>query len=184
MNSNFFKAIFLLIAITFPTNLWAKPAEMVMSWNGYGNLRFGDDLQTMEKWMGEKAVIRRSGDEGCYFVDFPDYPEVSFMMENDILARVYRNSDKVKTFINISIGDSVAEINRAFRGKMCPVASREYIDEPKNCHIIVYPSDGGYYYLFLNKLETKGFILEEHDGKVVEFSAGLARYLTLKEGCQ
>lgn len=182
MNSNFFKAIFLLIITCFSTNVRADMPEKVMSWNGYGQVFFGDGLEMVEKWMGQKATII-PGTENCYYAEFSNHPEVSFMMMDGVFKRVYRRSDEVKTFINIKIGDSVAEMKRRFRGKICKIASSDYISELKNCPLIVYPSEDGNYYLFLNKLKTKGFILEEQDGKVVEFSAGFLDSLKLKEGC-
>lgn len=183
MNQTFFKAIFFLIIICFSGNVRAESLPVLMSWNGYGQVFFGDELQMVEKWMGEKAVISE-GTENCYYADFPAHPEVSFMMRGGILARVYRQSDEVANFINIKIGDSIDKVKRSFRGKTCHIGDAYYIRELKNCPLIVYPSDdGGHYYLFLNKLKTKGFILLEQGGKVHDFSAGLIDSITLKEGC-
>ncbi len=141
-----------------------------------------DELAMVEKWMGQKAVITE-GTENCYYADFPAHPEVSFMISDGILKRVYLKSEDVKNFINIKIGDSIASVKHRFRGKTCEIGDAQYISELKNCPLIVYPSDNGHNYLFLNKLKTKGFILLEQDGKVYDFGAGLADSITLKEGC-
>ena len=64
----------------------ACAAEPVLSWDSYGNIKFGERLSDIEKKLGEKATADE-GEEDCKYVHFKKFPKISFMVEDGILSR-------------------------------------------------------------------------------------------------
>src|SRR5687768_7591351 len=63
------------------------PDTPVLSWDGYGPVLFGMQLEEAENVAGMRTEAERPLDAGCDYIAFTALPGIKFMVENGILTR-------------------------------------------------------------------------------------------------
>lgn len=155
------------VALVLCVNVQA--AEPVLSWDGYGQIRFGVPLAAAEAALHEQASIDNtaSGNDSCVYASFKHYPQAHFMVENGVVTRVDMTGYAANT-LQLTVGTPLAQALKAYPTLL--VKPHPYVETG---HYLVLPDISG----------AKAFLLEEMDGKVVSIRAGLEPAVEYSEGC-
>jgi len=106
-------------------------------------------------------------ERGCSYVEFKRYPDVAFMVENDIITR----ADLSKTQPN-SLGASFG------------MTSAEILKRHPNAVVTKHKYDEAGHYLTLSAPDRRSaFVLEESKGRITEIRSGLLPSVKYVEGC-
>jgi hypothetical protein len=138
----------------------------ILSSERYGEVRFGAPLAAAEETLQQLAEPQTRA-EGCSYVTFAAYPDIRFMIENEIVTR----ADTGATIANstgLAIGDNSAELQQA------------------NPEIKIMPHkyDPGSHYLVLSSADgTSALVFEESGGLITQVRAGVEPSVEYVEGC-
>lgn len=183
--------LYLFLAIFFlPIATFADDKSPILSWDGYGLVKFGEKLETIEKKIGEKAKkMEGASDYECGYVSFSRYPYIDFMVEKDTVTRADDFGVNTKNLLGLSNESLLKDIEKKYNGKICRIDFLyNFIPESakQGCSLIITPweDDNSHYLMFLNQDGTKAILAEESGGKIENIRAGLRRSAQLVEGCQ
>lgn len=155
--------------LTFLT--WSLPAlaatTPVLRDDSYGAIRFGDKLTTAERTLGEKASAETIS-EGCDYASFKSYPQVRFMVVNQIVTRVDVRTPGIPTSLGIRIGTPLAEVKRRYP---------QVLIEPNKY------DEKGHNLIFRSKDGKRAFVFYETKGVVQHIQAGQQPSVEWVEGC-
>ena len=110
-----------------------------LDYNGYGEIQFSMSVQEAEKVLDQQHLSPwsdSSNGESCKYVSFEAYPEVYFMVEENIITRAETKREMdLPNILNITIGESLESIRSRY--PEAEVSGHKY-DE--NGHYIVIKS--------------------------------------------
>lgn len=137
----------------------------MLSPDGYGKIRFGQQLGAVERQLGQRAAPR-TADPACSMVTFKRYPDVRFMVENGVITR--------------------ADANRIMRNS-AGITARMSVKEAQRHRpaLLVGPHkyDENGQYLTLAQGTDKALIFEASKGKLQRMRAGLKPAVEYVETC-
>lgn len=81
-------------------------ADLMLSPQGYGLIRFGQTLKHTETTLDERAKAD-DPDESCTYVEFKKYPKVKFMVEDGVITRADVD-ENIPNTSGIKVGMSIA----------------------------------------------------------------------------
>lgn len=151
--------------------------EYKISLHGYGPIKLGMDIKSIEKAVGIKNVNEDNSTADCKVYNFIEgFPNIRLLCEKKngkmILERIYVNDKSIKTKSGIGIGSSEKEILDAYGDKM-KKESHKY-----------KPQSNYYYYVPTDKKDQNYRINFDFDSeKVVHFSVGRKPAIFYVEGC-
>ena len=150
---------------------WSLPAfaatTPALHDDSYGAIRFGDQLTTVERTLGEKASSKTIS-EGCDYALFKSYPEVRFMVENQIVTRADVSTPGIPTSLGISIGTPLTEVKRRYPQVL--IEPNKYDEEGHNL-------------IFRSKDGKRAFVFYESKGIIKWIQAGQEPSVEYVEGC-
>lgn len=88
----------------------AFAADLILSPQGYGLIRFGQTLKHTEITLNEHSKAD-DPDESCTYVEFKKYPNVRFMVEDGVITRADVN-ENVPNTSGIKVGMTIANARR------------------------------------------------------------------------
>lgn len=156
----------MLLGFLIAGNGFSKDRK-VLTYESYGNVRFGSNLVEVENKLGEKAK-GETGKDSCDFVTFKKYPGVKFMVEKGIVTRADVTDSSIPNALSINIGAKLDEVKRRY---------------PK---VIIEPHQydpTGHYLIFKSKDGKRAIVFEEGGGKITDVRAGLEPSVEYVEGC-
>ena len=138
----------------------------VLTPQGYGAVTFGASLVDAETKLQQRAEPQ-SRAEGCSYVTFAQYPDIRFMIENEIVTR----ADAGATIVNatgFAAGDSSADLQNA--NPQLRVLPHKY--EPESHYLILATDDG-----------KNALVFEESAGLITKVRGGVKPAVEYVEGC-
>ena len=158
---------FRVLSFLFFAVLGANMARAnVLSPQGYGAIHFGMRIEAAESNLKQLTKKRYVG-EGCEYVEFRQYPNLRFMVEEGIVTRA-DSGRGIRNSAGVSVGASFAKV-KAMYPKVV-VRPHKYDDDG---HYLILDAAGGH----------AALVLEESDGKVTAIRAGLKPAVEYVEGC-
>jgi len=157
----------LLAAAWMGCAIGADSRSPMLTYSGYGAVRFGMRLAEAESALGEKSKPqdRDTANDPCRYVIFDKYAGVSFMLENDRIVR----ADLDRPAINI--------LGLTFGMKLSYV--REHYPQ-----VIVQPGpDESHELVFKSPGEAGEILAIEWDGVVMGIRGGIMPAVGYVEGC-
>jgi len=143
----------------------ATASSQVLSPDGYGKIQFGQQLDQVERTLGQRATPRPL-DPNCPIVRFKRYPQVSFMVENGVIVRA-----DAKTVVRNSAGVTAR------------MSSKEALRRAPTLRSELHKYDKNGEYLVLPKGENKALIFEASKGKLKTMRAGIKPAVDYVEMC-
>jgi hypothetical protein len=158
------------IAVVLGLATPAFAATPVLNASGLGPFRFGMTLNQVSAAAGRHLQEPKDPEEGgCYYVEPPQFPGVSFMMANGQLARIDVSAREIATVGGVRVGDLVEDVKRKLGNRL--------VDEP---HHYGGPEDR---YLTL-RLSRKAAVRFETSGSKIDlFYLGGIEETQHVEGC-
>jgi hypothetical protein len=111
-------------------------------------------------------------DQGCFYVNPKSHPALAFMIENGHLVRVDTDESSVPTDRMVRVGDSEAQVKKAY-GSEIKAEPSKYTGE-----------EGGRYLTVSSPDQKYGVRFETEKGKVTIFYSGTYTAIQYVEGCQ
>jgi hypothetical protein len=143
----------------------AAASAQTLSPDGYGDIRFGDRLDTAERRLVQRAAPRPV-DPACSMVRFKKYPDVRFMVEEGRITRADA-PNVVRNSAGITPTMSVEQALRQQKGLR--------VEKHK------YDNDGQY--LILEQGKQKALIFEAKNGRLQRVHAGVKPAVEYVETC-
>ena len=157
--------IIILSILSITSVVYAK--EIFLNYDSYGPIKFGMQIQNIEKSLNEKAIRNSDYEAGCYYVKFNSFPNVSFMVEEGIVKRAEIDINS-PTILNIPISYKLKEIKQKYPNVI--IKRHQY-------------APNGYYLIFNNSQNTKAILYEYYEDKIQMIRAGLKPAVQYVEGC-
>lgn len=164
--------------VTVTTSAPAAPASatpaapdnpaLVLTSQGYGAVRFGQQLGEVEKTLGEKAQSRGDSDPACTYVTFDKLPGARFMVETGVITRAEADAG-IPNELGVAVGDTV-ELARA-KHPAVQVGPHKYVPE-------------GQYLTFKNADSNNAIVMEAEGTKITRIRSGVEPAVSYVEGCQ
>ena len=160
--------------LAIPIAIWAacvstaaSPAE-VLTYSGYGAVRFGMPLAEAERAVGQPSKPEDPGaaNESCHYVVFPRYHGVSFMLEDGRVVRADLDHT-ARNILGLAVGMKLSYVRAHYPG----VIVRPGSDQD---HELVFKSRGG---------EPGEILAVEWDGAVMGIRGGILPAVEYVEGC-
>lgn len=156
----------LLLSCFVVTSCATDVAPPTLTSQSYGEVQFGARLADAEARLQQLAEPRVRG-EGCSYITFARYPDISFMVENEIVTR----ADAGATIINaagFAAGASSDELQRA--NPRITTMPHKY--ELGSQYLILAAADG-----------ASALVFEESGGVITKVRAGVEPSVEYVEGC-
>ena len=140
----------------------------VLSSQGYGPVRFGQQLADVEKTLGEKAQSRGDADPACTYVKFDKLPGARFMVETGVITRAEADAG-IPNALGVAVGDAV-ELVKA-KHPAVQIGPHKYVPE-------------GQYLTFKNVDSNNAIVMEAEGSKITKIRSGVEPAVSYVEGCQ
>lgn len=155
-------------AILFELSSTAAVAGPTLTATSYGNIQFGDRVETVEIRLNERVPAPTSMEEAhCRLFEFKAYPHVIFMIEDGVVTRA-ETSLPISTSIGMTVGSSMKAIRTTFPA--AKIESHKY--DPT-----------GHYLTFKAKNQNAAIVMEEAGGMITDIRGGLIPSVAYVEGC-
>ena len=165
------KFILLKIALVLLASLFSIIGVATeLSWDGYGNIKFGVSLEEISQKTGFEFVPTKDSmawEDGCRYVDLKGGDEAIYMVENGILTRA-EVSLSTETMLKIEITSSIEQIKKKHPEVII-----------KNHRYAI----GGHYIIFYSPNKSKALLLEYYESKIQAMRAGVVPSVFYVEGC-
>lgn len=155
----------IVLAVVCLASCIANADAELLSPQGYGPIQFGMKIEAAEAAV-KQSVTGKYSRSGCDYVQFKQYPNLRFMIEDGVVTRADAKKG-VKNSANIQAGMSLKQVK-----KMYPQA----VIEPHK-----YDDEG--HYVILSAPGNRAIVLEESKGKITDIRAGLKPSVEYVEGC-
>jgi hypothetical protein len=144
-----------------------QAAEYVLTSKGYGPVKFGATINSLESRIGPAIELSEQLDQSCHYVSFAALPGVDFMVEN---GRITRADAKPKTAneLGIIVGTKLSSIKR--KHPSVELKPHQY-------------DQNGHYILFKSQNKRNALVMEEIGGIVTTVRAGILPSVEYVEGC-
>lgn len=143
------------------------PDTPVLSWDGYGPLLFGMQLEQAQNIAGMRTHADRALDTACDYAAFAALPGIRFMIENGILTRA-EAEPQIPNAMGITVGSSLAALISDF--PQLVVTPHKY-------------DAAGQYLLFKSPGGDRAIVMEVSNGVVTQVRAGLEPAVEYVESC-
>ncbi|WP_020655242.1 hypothetical protein [Massilia niastensis] len=143
----------------------AVASAQTLSPDGYGDIRFGDRLDTAERRLVQRAAPPPV-DPACSMVRFKKYPNVRFMVEEGRITRADASS-----------------IVRNSAGITSAMSVEQALRQQKSLRVEKHKYDENGQYLILEKGKQKALIFEAKNGKLTRMRAGVKPAVEYVETC-
>ena len=140
----------------------------VLTAQGFGAVRFGQQLADAEKTLGEKAQSRGDADPACTYVKFDKLPGAKFMVETGVITRAEADAG-IPNELGVAVGDTV-ELAKA-KHPAVQVGPHKYVPE-------------GQYLTFKNADSNNAIVMEAEGSKITKIRSGVEPAVSYVEGCQ
>ncbi len=144
----------------------ANDSSPMLTSERYGEVRFGMPLTEAEEKLQQLAEPQIRA-EGCSYVTFATYPDIRFMIENEIVTR----ADAGPTIANSTgstIGDDSTDLQQT--NPQIKIMPHKY--EPESHYLILASADG-----------TSALVFEESGGLITKVRGGVEPSVEYVEGC-
>lgn len=141
-------------------------APPVLTPQSYGEVKFGTPLPDAEARLQQLAEPRVRG-EGCSYITFALYPDISFMVENEIITRADAGTT-ISNATGFAAGGSSDELRRANP----EIRTMPHKYEPGSQYLILAAADG-----------ASALVFEESGGVITKVRAGVEPSVEYVEGC-
>ena len=160
--------IFLLLGIPVQAqNPW------VVRTDGVGPVKVGMSLAQLNTAVHDHfSMPKEKGDQGCFYANPRNHPQVAFMIEDGHLVRVDVTKRGIQTADGVQVGDSEARAKQIYGSKL-EVAPSQYSGDEGGHYLTLRSSDGRY-----------GFRFETEKGKITTFYSGTYAAIRYVEGCE
>jgi hypothetical protein len=91
-----------------------KPAAPVLSFDGFGPVRFGARLADIEQQLGAKAEPLGENDPACSSVRLKSLPGARLMVENGVVTRADADAGTANS-LGLAVGDSLTAAKESIR---------------------------------------------------------------------
>lgn len=144
----------------------------VVRMDGIGPVKIGMNLSELNAVLHEKfSMPKNKDDQGCFYVNPTNHPQVSLMIENSHVTRVDVDDPGISTAEGVQVGDSEEQARKVYGSKM-KVAPSAY-GGPGD-HYLTVRSDNGKY----------GIRFETESSKIKVFYSGTFQAIQYVEGCE
>ena len=146
----------------------APSATPVLTTQGYGDIRFGDKMSQIPESV--RASMKRpipKDERECTFIEFTQYPNILFMLENDTFTRADMRGN-IPNDLKLLIGMSSEEVLRRY--PQAVVTQHKYVET-------------GHYLTIWAPDKRSAFVLEEENGRITQIRSGLEPSVSYVEGC-
>jgi hypothetical protein len=137
----------------------------VLSFEGYGAVRFGMSVPEARQAAGGKAHDLAS--QECHYATFSGYTHARFMVEAGRITRVETDKAAVNA-LGLSVGMALAQVRRRYPDVR--ITAHKY-------------DEHGHYLFFASPSGTTAIVAEESGGRVTRVRAGLLPAVEYVEGC-
>jgi hypothetical protein len=148
----------------------ARPAadfRPVLSFQGYGSVKFGAKLSDITQQLGAGSEPSAPAAPACSSVRFSALPGVRLMVENGIVTRADADAGTANS-LGLKVGDTLAQAKAKY--PQLEVGPHKYV--PAGHYLTVKSPDG------------RAAIVMEEDGKAItRIRAGLQPAVAYVEGC-
>lgn len=139
--------------------------------DGIGPAKVGMTLAQLNTALHAHFVMPRDkDDQGCFYLNPRNHPQVALMIESGHLVRVDIDKPGISTEKGLSVGDSEVRAKHVYGAELTVKPSQ-------------YEGDEGGHYLTLISGKY-GLRFETEKGKITEFYAGTAEAIQYVEGCE
>ncbi|MFZ0293810.1 MAG: hypothetical protein WAL52_09420 [Candidatus Sulfotelmatobacter sp.] len=138
--------------------------------DGVGPVKVGMTLAQLSAALHQKLAADEQDEQGCFYINPRGHDNISFMIIDGHVARVEVGAAGIKTTTGIQVGDSEAQVRKAYGARM-KVTAHQYIDTGH--YLTVRSADGRY-----------GIRFETDKGKITTFYAGKYDAIQYVEGCE
>lgn len=144
------------------------PAAPTLSMQGYGEIQFGEKLSQLPQALRDSMKQPIAPEEReCAYVAFARYPNILFMVENDVITRADLRQS-LPNSLNVTFNMSSAEVLK--RHPSAVITEHKY--------------DKTGHYLTVSAPDRRtAFVLEESKGRITAIRAGLNPSVNYVEGC-
>jgi hypothetical protein len=159
-----------ILLIFFSFLVVTQVAANVLSWDGFGNITFGETLEEISTSTGLKFAPTNDAidwEEACKYVDVKGQSSIHFMVEEGILTRADAPVG-TPTVLNIDVSGSLDEIKRQHPNAI--IKNHKYAMD-------------GHYIIFYNADKSKAILFEHYESKIQVLRAGLVPSVLYVEGC-
>ena len=144
------------------------PAAPTLSMQGYGEIQFGEKLSQLPQALRDSMKQPIAPEErGCAYVAFTRYPNILFMVENDVITRADLRQN-LPNSLNVTFNMSSAEVLK--RHPSAVITEHKY-------------DEAGHYLTLSAPDRRSAFVLEESKGRITEIRSGLLPSVKYVEGC-
>jgi hypothetical protein len=138
--------------------------------DGIGPVKIGMTLSQLNTTLGETfAVPPNREDQACFSVSPAKHASVSFLIEQNLFARIDVDEPGTSTSEGVQVGDSEAQALKAY-GRRLEITPRH---DTEGHYLTVRSADGRY-----------GIKFETEKGKIEAFYAGRAEAIQYVDGCE
>ena len=170
MNSRIRVAVLLCVVVVATAS--AAPKPWVLHFDGAGPVKIGMTLNQLNRALNESfSMPDDDGEKACFYRESSKRPGIAFMVEEGRITRVDVTKRNISTASGIRVGDSEAQVMKAYSGKI-EVEPHAYTG-PEGHYLTVYSSDGRY-----------GLRFETDGHEITGFYAGEKHAIAYIEGCQ
>jgi hypothetical protein len=145
----------------------AAPEARILSFEGYGPVRFGAKLSDVEQQLGVKSEPLGENDPACSSVRFKPVPGVRFMVEKGVITRADADAGTANS-LGLAVGDTLAQAKE--KVPSIDVGPHKYL--PAGHYLTVKSPDAG-----------AAIILEEDGKAITKIRAGLQPAVGYVEVC-
>jgi hypothetical protein len=146
----------------------AAGARPVLSFEGYGPVKFGGKLSDVAQQLGAGAEPSSPAAAACSSVRFTALPGVRLMVENGVVTRADADAGTANS-LGLKVGDTLAQAKARY--PQLEVGPHKYV--PSGHYLTVKSPDG------------RAAIVMEEDGKAItRIRAGLQGAVAHVEGCR
>ena len=144
------------------------PAAPTLSMQGYGEIQFGEKLSQLPQALRDSMKQPIATEElECAYVAFARYPNILFMVENDVITRADLRQS-LPNSLNVTFNMSSAEVLK--RHPSVVITEHKY-------------DETGHYLTVSAPDRRTAFVLEESKGRITAIRAGLNPSVNYVEGC-
>ena len=140
----------------------------VLTYEGYGAVRFGMTVEEAERALGTTAGTDRSGSQACRYTSFTRYAHAKFMVEDGHITRIELDA-RGRNILGIAVGMPLAEVRQ--RHPEVTIRPHKY-------------DEAGHYLVFAPASGKAEIVAEESRGRVTLIRGGLLPAVEYVEGCQ
>ncbi len=159
-------AAFTLLALTACGDAAQPPAAPVLGPDGLAPYRIGMPLAELE------ATPPANADPaGCFYVEIPAAPALTFMIQDGVLQRIEARDPSVALEHGLRLGDPAEKVHAAYGGKV-DVQPHKYDYEKGAQYLTVFTPD-----------KERAIRYVTAAGKIAAAYAGTAEAVQLVEGC-